>query len=118
MPAPLPRHPLARYAARFSIVAPMAAFLLSCLLRGAIDRYHLDMNKYPAKLSDLWEKPTDETAAEKWGGPYVEALKPDPWDQEYQYLAEGEKNTGKYDFWSNGPDGESGTDDDIGNWVK
>jgi hypothetical protein len=38
MPDPLPRYPLARYAARFSIVAPMAAFLLSCLLRGAIDR--------------------------------------------------------------------------------
>jgi general secretion pathway protein G len=88
------------------------------LVRSAIDRYQLDFNKYPAKLSDLWEPPTDETAREKWTSEYMEPLKPDPWDNEYQYLAEGEKNPDKYDFWSNGPDGESGTDDDIGNWVK
>ncbi len=86
------------------------------LVRGAIDRYRLDMNKYPAKLADLWEKPSDASAAEKWGGPYMEQLKHDPWDAEYQYTAQGKKNADKFDFWSNGPDGQSGTDDDIGNW--
>jgi general secretion pathway protein G len=87
------------------------------LVAGAIKYYHLHMNKYPAKLSDLWERPTDAKEAEKWGGPYLEtALKPDPWGNEYQYTAQGKKNTDKYDFWSNGPDGQNGTDDDIGNW--
>jgi hypothetical protein len=38
MPEPRPRYPLSRYAARFSIVAPMAAFLMSCLARGTILR--------------------------------------------------------------------------------
>jgi general secretion pathway protein G len=86
------------------------------LVRGAIDRYRLDMNKWPAKLSDLWEQPSDSEQDDKWGGPYLEPLKPDPWGNEYQYLAEGKQNTDKFDFWSNGPDGKSGTDDDIGNW--
>jgi general secretion pathway protein G len=88
------------------------------LVRGAIDRYRLDMNKYPTKLADLWEKPSDTSAADKWGGPYMEQLKADPWGAEYQYSAQGKKNTDKFDFWSNGPDGQNGTDDDIGNWEK
>jgi general secretion pathway protein G len=86
------------------------------LVRGAIDRYRLDMNKYPTKLEDLWTKPSDTAVADKWGGPYMEPLKPDPWGAAYQYSAQGKKNTDKYDFWSNGPDGQNGTDDDIGNW--
>lgn len=88
------------------------------LLADPINRYRLDMNKYPQKLEDLWEEPSDTTLAERWGGPYVEPLKPDPWGNAYQYTAEGKNNTNKFDFWSNGPDGQSGTDDDIGNWEK
>lgn len=86
------------------------------LLADPINRYRLDMNKYPQRLEDLWEEPSDSTLSEKWGGPYVEQLKADPWGNPYQYSAEGKKNTNKFDFWSNGPDGQSGTDDDIGNW--
>lgn len=86
------------------------------LVRGAIDRYRLDMNKYPTKLADLWEKPSDSAAAEKWGSQYMEPLKADPWGNEYQYTAQGKKNAGKYDLWSNGPDGQNGSEDDIGNW--
>jgi general secretion pathway protein G len=86
------------------------------LLSDPINRYRLDMNKYPQRLDDLWQEPSDSTLADKWGGPYVEQLKSDPWGNPYQYSAEGKKNTTKYDFWSSGPDGQSGTDDDIGNW--
>ncbi len=86
------------------------------LLSDPINRYRLDMNKYPQSLEDLWEEPSDSTLADKWSGPYVEQLKADPWGNPYQYSAEGKKNTNKFDFWSNGPDGQSGTDDDIGNW--
>jgi len=88
------------------------------LVRGAIDLYRLDMNKYPAKLDDLWTKPSDAAVADKWSGPYMEQLKPDPWGNAYQYTAQGKHNTDKYDFWSNGPDGQSGSEDDIGNWEK
>ena len=87
------------------------------LIRSGMDLYKLDMNKFPAQLEDLWTEPSDSTEAEKWlSGPYLDELGPDPWGNEYQYLAEGKKNTEGYDFWSNGPDGQSGTDDDIGNW--
>ena len=88
------------------------------LVSSAIERYRLDMNKYPAKLTDLWEKPSDTAVADKWSGPYMEPLKADPWGAEYQYTAQGKKNTDKYDFWSNGPDGQNGTEDDIGNWEQ
>lgn len=86
------------------------------LLSEPINRYHLDLNKYPQQLEELWEEPTDTALAGRWGGPYVEKLKPDPWGNPYEYTAEGKNNTNKFDFWSNGPDGQSGTDDDIGNW--
>lgn len=88
-------------------------------LKGAMNIYRLHMNKYPATLKDLTEEPSDKTAANKWAGPYLEgSMKQDPWGNEYQYVSPGKKNTGSYDLWSNGPDGQNGTDDDIGNWDK
>jgi general secretion pathway protein G len=46
----------------------------------------------------------------------MESIPPDPWGNEYQYAYPGEANPNSYDIWSYGPDGSSGTDDDIGNW--
>jgi general secretion pathway protein G len=87
------------------------------MLDGVMDLYKMDFNKYPPNLKTLMEKPSDKAQADKWRGPYLKSnLKKDPWGNEYQYLAEGKKNTNGYDLWSNGPDGQSGTDDDIGNW--
>ncbi len=89
---------------------------VSSLIPAAISRYRLDFNKYPSKLEDLWEEPSDEDEKKNWTDAYLEPLKPDPWGNDYEYLAEGKKNPDKYDLWSNGPDGKSGTEDDIGNW--
>ena len=47
-------------------------------------------------------------------GGYIKRLPQDPWGNDYQLLNPGEK--GKIDIFSMGPDGEAGTDDDIGNW--
>ncbi|MCA9260651.1 MAG: type II secretion system major pseudopilin GspG [Planctomycetales bacterium] len=93
-----------------------AAKAQASLVASAIDRYRIDMGKYPDKLEDLWTDPSDGGTSSKWGGPYVTPLKPDPWEADYEYQAKGKKNPDGYDFWSNGPDGKSGTDDDIGNW--
>ncbi len=84
-------------------------------IEDALDRYRLDMNKYPEDIEDLWEEPSDEDEAKKWT-PYMEKVSEDSWGNPYEYLAEGEKNPNKYDLWSNGPDGDDGTEDDIGNW--
>jgi len=86
------------------------------LVKGQIEMFRLHTNRYPTSLQELWEKPTDQSVADKWRGPYLEELKEDPWGNKYQYTAEGKKNVGKYDLWSMGPDGKSGTEDDIGNW--
>lgn len=41
----------------------------------------------------------------------------DPWGVPYNYQYPGSKNnTGGPDVWSNGPDQQSGTADDVGNW--
>lgn len=88
-------------------------------IQDAARRYWMDMSKYPAKIEDLVTKPSDATQAEKWHGPYLDgALKPDPWDNDYQFAQPGKHNTESFDVWSNGPDGQNGTDDDIGNWDK
>lgn len=87
-------------------------------LSSAFDTYRMHTNKYPANLKELWEEPSDSKIKDKWSGPYCEKLAEDVWGNQFQYLAEGKKNSDKYDFWSNGPDGQSGTDDDIGNWEK
>lgn len=45
---------------------------------------------------------------------YVPRIPKDPWGNEYLLLNPGEN--GKMDVFSMGPDGEAGTEDDIGNW--
>lgn len=87
-------------------------------ISGAIKLFKFQTGTYPEKLMDLIEKPSDDDVAEKWKGPYIEneeGLK-DPWGEDFEYKAEGDKNEGKFDLWSRGPDMKSGTDDDIGNW--
>lgn len=82
--------------------------------------YHLHMTGYPEELKELVEKPSDEEKAAKWRGPYIESLEKlkDPWGNDLQYKAPGEVNTETFDLWSMGPDGQDGTDDDIGNFKK
>jgi len=55
-------------------------------LKGAINLYHADTQRYPTKLIDLVKKPADPKIAAKWTGPYVEedALE-DPWGQTFRY---------------------------------
>lgn len=84
-------------------------------LSNAIDRYEFDMRAYPTKLEDLIERPTGEGARD-WGGPYVRELNEDPWRNPYRYAQPGKKNSDRFDVWSVGPDGQDGTDDDVGNW--
>lgn len=45
---------------------------------------------------------------------YIKRLPKDPWGNDYVLLNPGEQ--GKMDVFSVGPDGEAGTEDDIGNW--
>jgi len=90
----------------------------------ALSLYRMAMNHYPTDeeggLKALYEKPSDEEAAKKWAGPYIEKpenLK-DAWGHEYIYKCPGQYNEQGYDLSSPGPDGKEGSDDDIVNWKK
>jgi general secretion pathway protein G len=83
--------------------------------------YRQSNNAYPSTeqgLKALVEKPEGEPVPKKWVA-LLEELAPDPWGHEFKYAFPGEHNGEKKpDIWSVGPDGQEGTDDDIGNWAK
>jgi general secretion pathway protein G len=87
-------------------------------LETILDSYKLDNYKYPTTEQGL-EALIEETDIEplprsfREGG-YIRRLPKDPWGNDYILLHPGEN--GKVDIFSPGPDGEAGTEDDIGNW--
>lgn len=72
--------------------------------------YSMKHGKLPKELKDLVVAKGDELPAMKGG---KGALK-DPWGNEYKY----EKKGKAYSVTSAGPDGQFGTDDDIGSDTK
>lgn len=84
----------------------------------ALQMYEMDVGAFPKDLKALVEKPSD-VSEEVWDGPYLPAneIPLDPWNREYHYRSPGE-HFKDYDIWSDGPDGQSGTEDDITSWGK
>lgn len=91
-------------------------------IASALAQYEMDMGTFPEQsegLKGLLEKPSsDDTGS--WDGPYLSksSIPKDPWSQDFQYKYPGEHNPKDFDLWSNGPDKQSGTPDDIVNWEK
>lgn len=87
-------------------------------LENALDMYRLDNSIYPTTdqgLDALVQKPTSSPEPRNYReGGYVKRLPQDPWRNDYLLLSPGEN--GKIDIFSAGPDGQPGTEDDIGNW--
>jgi general secretion pathway protein G len=89
-------------------------------LANAVQRFYLNMDRYPATeegLKVLLTAPTGEES--KWRGPYISTLPMDPWGNPFQYRAPGVHQTATYDVWSKGADnadGGEGKNADIGNW--
>jgi general secretion pathway protein G len=83
-----------------------------------IDTFQMHTRSFPGSLQELISAPSDAKLADRWSGPYLkdEGALLDPWDNEIKFIAPGKHNTTSYDVWSVGPDGQDGTDDDIGNW--
>lgn len=91
------------------------------LFKTPLENYALDLNGYPTTeqgLAALVEAPSDLEDANRWKGAYLDSSIPkDPWGHDYQYENPPTRNKNGFpDIWSMGPDGEEGTDDDIGNW--
>ena len=87
-------------------------------LENSLDRYKIDNFRYPSTEQGL-EALVSQTDIEPLprrfpSGGYLKRLQQDPWGNDYQLLNPGEQSD--MDIFSMGPDGEAGTDDDIGNW--
>ena len=85
----------------------------------ALKTYRLDNNRYPTTdqgLAALVEKPTSGKVPEDYPEEgYLDEVPKDAWGNEYNYASPG-SHGGKMEIWSNGPDQEEGTDDDITSW--
>jgi len=87
----------------------------------AVKVYKLNVGEFPSSGEGLNALVTGPGNAADWkpvmSNEDVSAL--DPWGQRYNYAYPGSRNSygpSAPDIWSNGPDRQSGTADDIGNW--
>jgi general secretion pathway protein G len=85
----------------------------------ALNNFEVDMGYYPpgkSGLDALIHQPRD---AKNWHGPYLDsdAVPKDPWGNDYIYECPGRHNPSSFDVMSAGPDGRTGTEDDICNWT-
>lgn len=96
-------------------------------IQNRVEEINLHVGRYPTEadggLDALVTKPSDEKLAEKWRGPYAQAAElNDAWGNKFNYepLEAGTTAGGgvKFKIWSNGPDGQSNTEDDIKNWSE
>jgi len=114
------------------IMAIVAPNIMGQQEEAAVDKAHLDIQQledamamyklrnkaYPTTEQGL-ESLVTETDVEPLprrfpDGGFIDKLPEDPWGNPYQLVSPGE--IGKIDLFSMGPDGEVGTEDDIGNW--
>ncbi len=90
-------------------------------LEDALERYKMENFTYPTTDQGLDGLVTQSTLPPepkhfKQGG-YVKRLQRDPWGNDYQYISPGQ--TGPYDVYTLGADGEpggEGVNADIGSW--
>lgn len=98
--------------------ADTAKLFVNSTLKMPLFAYQRAMGSYPTTaegLKALVEAPPNARPG-AWRQPFVDKLPLDPWNEPYQYAYPGSHNKSSYDLWSKGPDRESGTADDIGNW--
>jgi general secretion pathway protein G len=83
----------------------------------ALDSFEVDTGSYPQGTGGLNALVDQPNNAQNWKGPYLKKGVPlDPWGNAYIYASPGKNNPKGYDLSSVGPDGRSGTEDDIVNW--
>jgi general secretion pathway protein G len=87
-------------------------------LESSLEMYKLQNNQFPTTeqgLESLVTAPTIDPIPRNYPeNGFIKRLPDDPWDNPYQLISPGEM--GVVDIFSNGPDREPGTEDDIGNW--
>jgi general secretion pathway protein G len=80
------------------------------IFKNALKMYQLQVGSLPSGMSALRERPGDLADPSRWSGPYLDQEIPkDPWGNEYQYKMSG----ATFEISSAGPDGQSGSEDDV-----
>jgi general secretion pathway protein G len=75
-------------------------------LSTAVKQYQLLVQQYPPNLDALVNQPADATA--EWTK-FLDRVPSDPWNRPYEYKMTGSS----FEIRCAGPDGQSGTSDDI-----
>lgn len=78
-------------------------------LKTMLESYKLEVGTYPSQLSHLYEQPSDLADPTKWMQISKKPINPDPWGRPYEYTLNGSE----FELRSLGPDGQSGTEDDV-----
>ena len=71
-------------------------------ISSAVSQYNYDIGEYPTTLTALTSKKNGK-------GPWLDELKKDPWNQDYQYKISSDKK--RYAVWSKMKDGKGATPD-------
>jgi general secretion pathway protein G len=93
-------------------------------LSSALDAFKMDNGFYPSTEQGLealiTEPSVGRTPKHYTQGGYLREKKVpnDAWDNPYNFREPGVKNSDTFDLWSNGPDAQEGTEDDIANWSE
>lgn len=89
------------------------------MLEDALEQFEFDFGRFPTDeegLAVLWDKTlleNEEDEAKHMGNYLKEKNVRDYWGHDFGYRFPSEEDETKYDLWSNGKDGEEGTEDDI-----
>lgn len=87
-------------------------------LETAIKTFHLECGFYPGTLEELISTPTSRTCKGFPAEGFMDKKEVplDAWSNSFNYAKPGTHNSSSFDLWSNGPDAEEGTSDDLTNW--
>jgi general secretion pathway protein G len=79
------------------------------LLANALKQYQLEVGGLPTDSNALHQQPSDITDPASWVQKLDKPVAADPWGKPYEYKLNGSS----FEIRSVGPDGQSGTTDDI-----
>jgi len=85
----------------------------------ALMRFRREQGRYPTQLIELATTPirgSEGTDVMPYLDVEIRTGFQDPWGSEYRFRYPSQRSKQAFDLWSCGPDGISGTGDDITNW--
>lgn len=109
------------------IVGTVGGYIVSKVMQSA---EKADINQAQSQINDLVanvklykrekkEYPsTDQGLEALVEANIIEEVPSDPWGGEYHYESPGSHGESKFDIWSDGPDEEEGSGDDVVSWKK